>query len=183
VRDGGAVIGARELCEAFRLHRRLLAAAAGRVLGGHDDVDDLLQDVFVEALRGVHAVREAAALRAWLVRVTVRAALRRRGAGLVGGRRRAQVFVGIDDAPAAAQVVDPRASAHDLALLRDLGELMARIPADRSRPWAMRTLDGEPIEDIAVRCGCSRTTVKRRIAEVQGILDAALAEPPGRHAA
>lgn len=176
------MIGARELCEAFRLHRRLLAAAAGRVLGGYDEVDDLLQDVFLEALRGVHAVREMAALRAWLVRVTVRAALRRRGAALVGGRRRAQVFVGIDDA-AAEEVVDPRASAHDLALLRDLGQLMARIPAERSRPWAMRTLDGEPIEDIAVRCGCSRTTVKRRIAEVQGILDAALAERPGRHAA
>lgn len=176
------MIGARELCEAFRLHRRLLAAAAGRVLGGYDEVDDLLQDVFLEALRGVHAVRETAALRAWLVRVTVRAALRRRGAALVGGRRRAQVFVGIDDA-AAEEVVDPRASAHDLALLRDLGQLMARIPAERSRPWAMRTLDGEPIEDIAVRCGCSRTTVKRRIAEVQGILDAALAERPGRHAA
>jgi RNA polymerase sigma-70 factor (ECF subfamily) len=182
VRDGGAVIGARELCEAFRLHRRLLAAAAGRVLGGYDEVDDLLQDVFLEALRGVHAVREMSALRAWLVRVTVRAALRRRDSAFVGGRRRAQVFVGIDDA-AAAEVVDPRASAHDLALLRDLGQLMARIPAERSRPWAMRTLDGEPIEDIAVRCGCSRTTVKRRIAEVQGILDAALAERPGRHAA
>jgi len=46
----------------------------------------------------------------------------------------------------------------------------------------LRTVDGEPLEDIALRCGCSRTTVKRRIAEVQGIIDAALAERsrPGR---
>jgi RNA polymerase sigma-70 factor (ECF subfamily) len=169
------VIEARDLCEAFRRHRRLLAGAAGRVLGGWDDVDDLLQDVFVEALRGAHAVREPAALRAWLVRVTVRAALRKRGRSS-GGRRDVDVFVGIDDSPAAAQVVDPRASAHDLALLHDLGQVMAGIPAERRRPWDMRTLDGEPIEDIAARCGCSRTTVKRRIAEVQGILNAALAE-------
>jgi RNA polymerase sigma-70 factor (ECF subfamily) len=179
VRHGEAVIGPLELCESFRRHRRLLAGAAGRVLGGHDEVDDLLQDVFVEALRGVHAVREPGALRAWLVRVTVRAALRRRGAG-GGGRRAGSLFVGIDDA---ADVVDPRASAHDLALLHDLVQVMAAIPAERRRPWDMRTLDGEPIEDIAERCGCSRTTVKRRIAEVQGILNAALAEPPGRHAA
>jgi DNA-directed RNA polymerase specialized sigma24 family protein len=53
---------------------------------------------------------------------------------------------------------------------------MAAIPAERRRPWALRTLDGEALEDIAACCGCSRTTVKRRIAEVQGILDAALAE-------
>lgn len=178
------MIEARDLCEAFRRHRRLLAGVAGRVLGGWDEVDDLLQDVFVEAMRGAHAVREPAALRAWLVRVTVRAALRKRGrTGFVGGRRFVDLFVGIDDAPAAAQVIDPRASAHDLALLHDVGQVMAAIPAERRRPWAMRTLDGAPIEDIAVRCGCSRTTVKRRIAEVQGILNAALEERPSRRAA
>jgi DNA-directed RNA polymerase specialized sigma24 family protein len=73
-------------------------------------------------------------------------------------------------------VADPRPSAVDLALLAAIGELLAAIPAERFRPWALRTVDGEPIENIAASCGCSRTTVKRRIAEVQGILDAALDE-------
>jgi RNA polymerase sigma-70 factor (ECF subfamily) len=164
------VIASVDLGEAFRRHRGALAVTAGRVLRGQGDVDDVLQDVFVEALRGVHNLREPAALRAWLTRVTVRAAQRRRGPAR---------FVGFDE-PAVAHVADPRASALDLALLAAIGEVMAGIPAERRRPWALRTLDGEPIEDIAVRCGCSRTTVKRRIAEVQGILDAALAEPPTR---
>jgi RNA polymerase sigma-70 factor (ECF subfamily) len=162
-----AAVGTVGLGEAFRRHRGALAAAAGRVLRHPDDVDDVLQDAFVEALRGVHALREPGALPAWLRRVTVRAALRRRGPAR---------FLGLDDAPAAASVADPRPSAVDLTLLAAIGDLLAAIPAERRRPWALRTVDGEPIENIAASCGCSRTTVKRRIAEVQGILDAALDE-------
>jgi RNA polymerase sigma-70 factor, ECF subfamily len=165
VRDGGAVIDAPALGEAFRRHRGLLAATAARVLGRGDDVDDVLQDAFVEALRGVHNLREPAALRAWLTRITIRAAQRRRARG---------GFVRIDEAPAAAEIADPRASALDLALLRAVGQVVAGIPDERRRPWDLRTLEGEPLGNIAARCGCSRTTVKRRIAEVQGILDAAL---------
>jgi RNA polymerase sigma-70 factor (ECF subfamily) len=168
------MIGSVGLGEAFRRHRGALAAAAGRVLRRPDDVDDVLQDAFVEALRGVHALREPGALPAWLTRVTVRAALRRRGPART---------VCFDDAPAAAHVADPRPSPQDLALLAAIGDVLAAIPADRCRPWALRTVDGEPIEDIAASCGCSRTTVKRRIAEVQGILDAALEERPARRRA
>ena len=163
-----------DLGDAFRRHRGALAATAVRVLRRSDDVDDVLQDVFVEALRGVHALREPAALRAWLTRVTVRAAQRRRGLARFVGR-----FVALDDA-AAARVADPRASALDLALLSAIGEVMAAIPAERRRAWAMRTVDGEPIDDIAACCGCSATTVKRRIAEVQSLLEAALADEPRR---
>ena len=83
-------------------------------------------------------------------------------------------FVALDDAPAAAHVPDPRPSALDLALLAAVGEVVAAIPADRYRPWALRTVDGEPIDDIAACCGCSATTVKRRIAEVRDLLEAAL---------
>jgi RNA polymerase sigma-70 factor (ECF subfamily) len=164
VRDGGAVTDV-DLGEAFRRHRGALAAAAVRVLRRREDVEDVLQDAFVEALRGVHNLREPSALRAWLTRVTVRTARRRCGPAR---------FVGFDDAPAAEHVVDPRPSAHDLALLAAVGELMAAIPAERRRPWALRTVDGEPIDDIAACCGCSATTVKRRIAEVQDLLAAAL---------
>jgi RNA polymerase sigma-70 factor (ECF subfamily) len=154
-----------ELGEAFRRHRGTLTAAAMRVLRRHDDVDDVLQDAFIAALRSVHNLREPAALRAWLTRVTVRTA-RRRGA-------RAWL-VALEDAPAAAHVPDPRPSALDLALLAAVGEVVAAIPADRCRPWTLRTVDGEPIDDIAACCGCSATTVKRRIAEVRGLLEAAL---------
>jgi RNA polymerase sigma-70 factor, ECF subfamily len=108
-----------DLGVAFLRHRHDLAATAARVLCRRDDLDDLVQDVFVEALRGVHNLRHPAALRAWLTRVAVRAAQRR------------------------------------LA---------------RRRAWTLRYLEGEPLAEIAARCGCSVATVKRRLAEMQALL-------------
>src|SRR4029079_6691359 len=112
-------VGAVGLGEAFRVYRGALAGAARDCVGGRDDVDDVLQDAFVEALRGVHALREPGALPAWLTRVTVRAALRRRGPARV---------LCLDEAPAAEHVADPRPSALDLALLAAIGEVLAAIP-------------------------------------------------------
>ena len=156
-----------DLGEAYRRHRGQLAAAAARVLCRRDEVDDLLQDVFVEALQGIHNLRQPSALGAWLTRVTVRVARRR-----MGTRR----FVAIDDVPGAIDIADPAASPADHALLGALAQVMAALPPDRCRAWALRYVDGEPLDDIAARCRCSLATVKRRIADVQAILARATAD-------
>ena len=132
-------------------------------------VDDLLQDVFVEALRGIRNLREPSALCAWLTRVTVRTARRRLG------RPR---FIGLDEHPEATEIADPAASPADRALLTALAEIMSTLPSDRRRAWALRYVDGEQLDDIALRCRCSLATVKRRIAEVQALLEHATADLP-----
>jgi RNA polymerase sigma-70 factor (ECF subfamily) len=158
-----------DLGEAYRRHRGQLAAAAVRVLCGRDEVDDLLQDVFVEALRGIRNLREPAALCAWLTRVTVRTARRRLG------RPR---FIALDEHPEAGEVADPAASPADRALLAALADIMSTLPSERRRAWALRYIDGEQLADIARRCRCSLATVKRRIAEVQAVLEQATADLP-----
>jgi len=164
-----APAGDVDLGDAYRRHRGLLAAAAVRQLRGRDDVDDLVQDVFVEALRGIHNLREPSALRAWLTRVTVRVARRRAGAPR---------FVALEDSPEAIDVADPAASPADHALLGTLADIMAGVPRERRRAWALRYVDGEQLDDIAAHCRCSLATVKRRIAEVQAVLEEATADPP-----
>jgi RNA polymerase sigma-70 factor (ECF subfamily) len=159
-----------DLGEAFRRHRGALARAAARVLCHRDDLEDLVQDAFVEALRGIHNLRRPAALRAWLTRVTVRVAQRR-----LTGRR----FVPLDDVPE-AEISDGAASPADRVLLAALDEMMAAVPAEQRRAWTLRYLDGEPLDDIAARCCCSVATVKRRIADVQAMLAHATADPPAR---
>jgi RNA polymerase sigma-70 factor (ECF subfamily) len=158
-----------DLGEAYRRHRGELAAAAVRVLCRRDEVDDLLQDVFVEALRGIRNLREPAALCAWLTRVTVRTARRRLG------RPR---FIALDEHPEATEIADSAASPADRALLAALAEIMSALPSDRRRAWALRYVDGEQLDDIALRCRCSLATVKRRIAEVQAVLEQATADLP-----
>jgi RNA polymerase sigma-70 factor (ECF subfamily) len=150
-----------DLGAAFLRHRHDLAATAARVLCRRDDLDDLVQDVFVEALRGVHNLRRPAALRAWLTRVTVRAAQRRLA------RRR---FVALEELPE-AQISDGGAGspAHREALTA-FCEALAASPPEPRRAWTLRYLEGEPLAAVAARCGCSIATVKRRIAEMQALL-------------
>jgi RNA polymerase sigma-70 factor (ECF subfamily) len=156
-----------DLTEAFRRHRRELTAAAMRVLRSPDELDDVMQDAFLQAVRAVRGLRHPGALRAWLTTVTVRAALRRRSR---------PAFIGFDDAPGCDQVAHQGISPADHALLAAVESIVCAIPAERRRPWTLRYLEGEQIESIAARCGCSRATAKRRIAEVQAAVEAATAD-------
>jgi RNA polymerase sigma-70 factor (ECF subfamily) len=159
--DRSLAAGAVDLGEAFRRLRNELAATALRALGRRDELDDVLQDVFLEAIRGIHNLRDPSAVGAWLARVTLRMARRRMS------RRR---LVPLDDVPDATSIADPAASPADRALLGAVAEIMAALPPEGRRAWLLRYRDGEPLEDIAAHCHCSLATVKRRIASVQEAL-------------
>src|SRR5258708_2484860 len=68
---------ALDLEAAFRRYSRYVAAVALRLLGRDDEVDDVVQEVFLAALRGMRRLREPEAVRGWLATVTVRIAGRR----------------------------------------------------------------------------------------------------------
>src|SRR3954466_3911006 len=80
---------APSLDEAFRAHSRYVAALGLKILGRPDEVDDLVQDVFLAARRGLASLRHDSAARAWLATVAVRLAFRRLR------RRRLRGFVGL----------------------------------------------------------------------------------------
>ena len=50
----------------------LIYNIVGRALGGHADVDDVVQETMLRAVRGVGGLRDPAAFRSWLVAVAVR---------------------------------------------------------------------------------------------------------------
>jgi RNA polymerase sigma factor (sigma-70 family) len=50
----------------------LLYNIVGRALNGHPDVDDVVQETVLRALRGISALRQASSFRSWLVAVAVR---------------------------------------------------------------------------------------------------------------
>ena len=62
--------------ELFRRHRNRVHACLFRVLGGNRDMDDLLQDAFVEVFRSLCGWRAEASLATRSDRVAVRVALR-----------------------------------------------------------------------------------------------------------
>src|SRR5688572_10267306 len=117
--------------EAYRRHASYVARIALRVLGRPDDVDDVVQDVFLVAERGLATLREPEAVRGWLATVTVRrarATLR---------RRRMKAFLGFDEAPDYAKVAAETASPADRLLLARVYETLDRLPVAQRLAWSL----------------------------------------------
>lgn len=86
--------------ELYHRFRRQVAANLYRVLGDRTDLEDLVQEVFVIAFRGLDRFRGDARLSTWLYRICVNVAL-----GRIRTRRRRPNAIGVTDLDATA--MDP----------------------------------------------------------------------------
>ena len=151
--------------QAFRAHAPLVATMALRILGRHEEADDLVQDVFMKAGRWLSKLDDPSAIRAWLLKVTVRLAWRRLRT------RRWRVALGFEGSYDYAEVArNDRLSPEDSAFLAEVYRILDRMPARERLAWSLRHVDGERLEDVAERCACSLATAKRWIATAQARL-------------
>ena len=147
---------------AFRAHAAQVATMALRILGRHEEADDLVQDVFMKAGRWLPTLNNPSAVRAWLMKVTVRLAWRRLRT------RRWRVALGFEGSYDYAEVArNGRLSPEDSAFLAEVYGILDRMPARERLAWSLRHVDGERLEDIAERCACSLATAKRWITAAQ----------------
>ncbi len=156
------------LDEAFRRYAGYVAAVATRLLGRDDEVNDVVQDVFVAALTGLEALREPAAVKSWLATLTVRIASRKLRL------RRLKSFVGLDRFSGYEGLVSAGANPEQRALLAHVYSVLDRIPVGPRVAWTLRYVEGHELEAVAQLCNCSLATAKRRIAAAHGVLDAAV---------
>jgi len=152
----------------FKRFAPYVASIGLRLLGRPDEVDDLVQDVFLEAHRHLHKVREPKAIKGWLAPIAVRTARRRLR------WRRAKKWIGLDDTPDYHNITASGASPEQQALLSDIFRILDTIPVDARLAWSLRHIEGERLNAVAERCDCSLATAKRRIARAQAILDEVL---------
>ncbi len=143
--------------DAFRSYAPYVAAIGLRILGRPDEVDDLVQDVFIEAHRGFSTIRDPDGVKRWLARVTVRVASRRLE------RRRRWRFVGLKSEFDYTTLPDGRASPETRALLARVYEALDSLPSKLRIAWTLRHVQGERLDAVALMCGCSLATAKRRI--------------------
>jgi RNA polymerase sigma-70 factor (ECF subfamily) len=154
----------------FRRYASYVAAVAHRLLGRDDDVDDTVQEVFLAAVRGVSQVRDPAAVKGWLARVTVRAARQRLR------KRSLRRLVGLDEPVVYERVADQGAGAEERALLSRVYRVLEGLPVNQRIAWALRYVEGEPLENVASLSGCSLATAKRRIAAASLVIEEAFAD-------
>lgn len=139
------------------LVRRILR----RALGPSGDVEDSVQEVFLRFFERIGSLRDSAALRSYLVAITVntlRGELRRRRV------RRIVHFVDPSEVPE-LRVVDADPEARE-ALTRFYRILDRLRPNDRIA-FVLRAIEGLPLAEIAATLEVSVPTVRRRIARAK----------------
>ncbi len=141
----------------FRRYASYVGAIGIRLLGRPEEVDDLVQEVFLDAFRAVHKLQGGAASKRWLSVVAVRHARRRLRA------RRLRWWVGLDGSSDYEGIASSGTTPHDQAMLAELFAALDRLPVRQRLVWSLRHLQGEELLDIATLCGCSLATVKREL--------------------
>jgi RNA polymerase sigma-70 factor, ECF subfamily len=129
-----------------------------RVLGMDGELGDAVHDVFVQALGSVGELRDAAALKAWITSIavfTARGRIRRRR------RRRWLRLVAPADLPE-QEISGPSAELSEA--VRCTYAVLDRLPAEERIAFALRFIDGMELTEVALACGCSLATIKRRLA-------------------
>jgi RNA polymerase sigma-70 factor (ECF subfamily) len=166
----GPVLALSPLQQVFRLHAPFVASLAHRLLGRNDEVDDVVQDVFLAAIRGIHGLRDPSAVRSWLAAVTVRVARRRLRA------LRLRRWCGLDESPEYEALAAPGASPEDRALLGRIYSVLDGLPANHRMAWSLRFVEGYELEAVAGMCGCSLATAKRWIGAAHERLEGLVAD-------
>ena len=147
----------------FDRYDSYVAGVAARLLGRDDhEVEDVVQDVFWIASRRLGKIHSLEAARPWLVTVTVRVVGRR-----LRRRRWRRLFGATTDV---VDVPSDGVSPEQYALLQRMYRVLEMVPSSERVAWLLRHVEGERLQDVALACGCSLATAKRRIASAQAAL-------------
>lgn len=167
---GETPVGAPTMELVVAQYSRYVATIGFRILGRGSDLDDLFQDVFLEAHRNLHTLKDWDALRPWLATVTVRAARR-----MLRLRQLARTFLPLASV-ASFDPVDPNTSADEMLLYGRLYRALDRLPANHRIAWTLQVMQGESLQHIAEICGGSVAAVKRWIGKAQDVVNRELGQ-------
>jgi len=161
--------------ELFRRHKQRVHACLYRVLGSNRDMDDLLQEAFLQVFQSLRGWRAEASLATWIDRVSVRVAYRylsQRG-------RRVEAVALIDDEAGPATEAGPGARRQ---LARDgikrLYAALDELSAASRLAFTLHEIDGRSLAETAELVGSSVTATKLRVWRARKRIETAAAKDP-----
>lgn len=161
-RDGDR--GAQELL--YQRYVRRVAGVVHRLLGSDRDLEDLVQDTFIQAFDKLRTLSEPAAFGGWVLRLATGKAVDRL-------RRRAMLRrIGLwsNESFDLDSLISPRAPA-DVALeLRAVYQGIGKMPVDERVVLILRRVEELTHDEIAAQTGWSVATVKRRLSAAEARL-------------
>lgn len=152
--------------ELFRRHWREAWRAACVLAGSEADADDIAQDAFVKALRGLSTFKGRSTFRTWLHRIVVNEVIDRRRSSA----RRAAVI-----APPPEELSLPEQPAEDGRALA----LLAVLPFDQRSVVVLRYLLDFSLSEVAELLGVPIGTVQSRASRGLATMRSQLGAPRG----
>jgi len=141
----------------FESHARYVASVLANLRVPSAELPDLIQEVFLVALRSLDRLDEPSALRAWLVGIAVNKA---KTAARARRRKWWLRFVEPEELPA---LVSEDAPTEVREAVRATHAVLATLEDEHRIAFVLRYLEGLTIDEIAVACEISPATVKRRV--------------------
>jgi RNA polymerase sigma-70 factor (ECF subfamily) len=151
--------------ELYHRFRRQVAGNLYRVLGDRADLDDLVQEVFVIAFRGLERFRGDARLSTWLYRICVNVAL-----GRIRTRKRRPNAIGVADldvAPTDPSLIErPETPERSLERRRDqqkVYETLEQLAPKKRIVLYLHEIEGLDLKEIAYLVDSNPVTVRTRL--------------------
>jgi RNA polymerase sigma-70 factor (ECF subfamily) len=151
--------------ELYHRFRRVVAGNLFRVLGDRGELDDLVQEVFIIAFRGLATFRHEARLGTWLYRICVNVALgrirtraRRPVSAVVADLEHAAHGAALAERPEAPDRAIERRQTHD-RIYRALDQL---APKKRIVLY-LHEIEGRDLKEIAYLVDSNAVTVRTRL--------------------
>ncbi|MBR9826005.1 MAG: sigma-70 family RNA polymerase sigma factor [Alphaproteobacteria bacterium] len=153
-----------------------LFAHAYRLTGETDAAEEVLQDAWLDVVRGLRRLNDTAAFPAWAYRIVTR-----RAAGLIRKRQRVrQTRAAVLAEPGAS--VDGALEAEQKLELRQVSEAMADLPPEQRSTMALYHRQDMSVAEIAIALDVPVGTVKTRLMHARRKIRAALENSKTRRA-
>lgn len=157
----------REIVEA---HARQVFALAYRMTGNEQDAEDVVQETFLKAYRGLGRFRGASEVSTWLHRIAANCAV-----DLLRRRRDARETAPLpgEDAPAEAvqEAAGPEEAAYGAEITGRMRTSLGRLSKMERIAFTLRHFEGRSIAEIArvlgLRSGATRHCVFRAVAKLR----------------
>lgn len=154
----------------MRRHNERLYRAARAIVRDEGEVEDVMQQAYVNAYAHLRQFDHRSQFSTWLTRIAVHEALAR-------ARRRGR-FTSLDpDHPPGLTAVAPTPSTPDperLAFSRELGALLElaidRLPAGAREVFILRQVDGMSTAEVAAALDVTEAVVKTRLSRARAAL-------------
>jgi len=144
----------------YRTHAPTVARFLRRLLGRGDDLDDLVQEVFVGAFKSMSRFRGDAKLTTWLYGIASHV-VGRRLRDDQRWRRRQRLLR--DEADPTGRVGDVADAAHARALLSVVADVLDGMDLAHRTVWVMREVEGMDTDEVAIALEVPAGTVRSRL--------------------